>query len=251
MPRAKKVIPEDKKKQVQAVAKPRASKKIQTTQKSSLTIDVMDLNGKIVDSLSLHKDVFGAKSNKVLITQAIRVYLANQRRGTVATKTRGEVRGSTRKIYRQKGTGRARHGGIRAPIFVGGGIVFGPKPRDYSLKLSQKMRQKALFAALSAKLQSNEMRVVAGLASIEPKTKAMATVLKHVGISGKKTLVVLSKNEESVTRSVRNIADVTYAYADQLNTYEVLNSGIILFMQEAVEALAQRATRKGAVHATA
>ena len=108
---------------------------------AGLTVDVYDTRGKVVEKMHLPKDIFGVDVNQQLIAQAVRVYLANKRQGTVSTKTRGEVTGSTRKIYRQKGTGRARHGSIRAPIFVHGGLVFGPKPRDYSMKFPKKMRK--------------------------------------------------------------------------------------------------------------
>jgi large subunit ribosomal protein L4 len=120
---------------------------------TGLKLSVYDLKGAIAESLTLPKEIFGAKINNSLMAQAVRVYLANQRRGTLKTKSRGEVAISTRKIYRQKGTGRARHGAKSAPIFVGGGIAFGPKPRDFSMKLNQNMRRVALFSALSAKLR--------------------------------------------------------------------------------------------------
>src|SRR5258708_225116 len=117
-----------------------------------VSVDVIGVDGKVSGKVSLPGEMFGEKVNKTLLAQAVRVYLANQRQGNASTKTRGEVDGSTAKIYRQKGTGRARHGSKRAPIFVKGGLVFGPKPRDFSLALPQKMKRKALFGALSAKV---------------------------------------------------------------------------------------------------
>src|SRR5581483_3879222 len=124
-----------------------------------LSASVYDLKGKAIGRVTLPSEVFGVEENPHLLAQAVRVYLANQRQGTVSTKTRGEVQGSTRKIYRQKGTGRARHGGIRAPIFVHGGIVFGPKPREFSLSMPQKMRRLALFTALSGKVKDGELKI--------------------------------------------------------------------------------------------
>jgi large subunit ribosomal protein L4 len=138
------------------VAPVRAARK----QAANLTVDMYDAAGKVTGSVSLPEEVFGAKINKRLIAQAVRIYLANQREGSASTKSRGEVQGSTRKIYRQKGTGRARHGGVRAPIFVHGGIAHGPKPRDFSLKMPQKMKRAALFATLSLKAQTNAVRVI-------------------------------------------------------------------------------------------
>jgi large subunit ribosomal protein L4 len=136
-------------------------------------IDVLDLTGKVQTSIDLPAELFGAKVNKQIMAQAVRVYLANQRQGTQSTKTRGEVTGSTRKIYRQKGTGRARHGGITAPIFVGGGIALGPKPRDYGLSLPKKMRRVALASALTSQLNAGKVKVVDGFDTIEPKTKVL------------------------------------------------------------------------------
>src|SRR6266404_5428662 len=130
-----------------------------TTEKAYATVSVavVGIDGKVSGKVSLPGEMFGEKVNKALLAQAVRVYLANQRQGNASTKTRGEVDGSTAKIYRQKGTGRARHGSKRAPIFVKGGIVFGPKPRDFSLSLPQKMKRKALFSALSAKVKDKEV----------------------------------------------------------------------------------------------
>ncbi len=203
--------------------------------KNSLSIDVLDVKGKVVESLALSEKIFGNPINKKLIAQAVRVYLANQRSGTASTKTRGEVEGSTRKIYKQKGTGRARHGGIRAPIFVKGGIAFGPKPRDYSLKMPQKMRKVALFSVLSGKLKDGEIKVVVGLEKLEPKTKVMVKVLEVLGLKIKeKTMIVLPGSVESVARGARNIPGVTYVHANQLNTYEALNTKTIIFLKDSL-----------------
>lgn len=203
----------------------------------SLKIEMIDIAGKAAGSIDLPKEIFGAKINDVLMAQAVRVYLANQRLGTASTKTRGEVDGSTRKIYRQKGTGRARHGGVRAPIFVKGGIAHGPKPKDYSLALSKNMKTAALRSALSAKVKAGEVAVVAGFEKLE-KTAAAAKALAHTGYSKKaKMLLVLPKHDEKLYKAVRNLAGMTVTPAQLLNTYEVLHAKQVVFMKEAVEAM--------------
>ena len=228
---------------------------------------VFDVKGKSVGSLSLPKEIFGAEVNKTLISQAVRVYLANQRRGTVKTKSRGEVNISTRKIYRQKGTGRARHGAASAPIFVGGGVAFGPRQRDYSMKLNQKAKKAALFSSLSAKLKQGEIKIVSGLEKLEPKTKKMVDAFVKLKLNEKnKSLLLitptfahsLDKNLKAVKktgvktnigfgnviRSARNIEGVSVISANLLNTYEVLKSRNILFMKEAINSLEENFLRK-------
>jgi len=209
-----------------------------TKVEATLTVTMKDMTGKAAGTMQLPKDLFEATVNPALMAQAVRVYLANQRRGTHATKTRGEVHGSSRKIYRQKGTGRARHGSIRAPIFVHGGIVFGPKPRDYSLSLPQKMRRKALVSALTAKRLDGKITVVAGLANTQPKTKGMAQAFEAWGFDPKKhsVLLVLGKGSfDNAKRAARNLANVSILPMTQLNTYEVLRADTIVFASEALE----------------
>ena len=177
----------------------------------------------------------------------LRVYLANQRQGNASTKTRGEVDGSTRKIYRQKGTGRARHGGIRAPIFVKGGIVFGPKPRDFSLDLPQKMKRKALFCALSAKVKEKEVIVIDGLGSIEPKTKIFAKMLKSLGMVSKKQnvlFVTAGGNVAKVLQAGQNIQGVSFIPSKQINTYEVLAAAKVVVMKDAVDEMKEHFLKK-------
>lgn len=201
---------------------------------STLKIAVLGVDGKEAGTITLPEAIFGAKVNKTLIAQAVRVYLANQRQGNASTKTRGEVAGSTRKIYRQKGTGRARHGGIRAPIFVKGGIAHGPKPKDYSLAMPTKMKRAALFSALSAKLAGQEIAVVTGIEKLD-KTKTMAKTLSQVG--GKKTLLVMPENMTSVYKAARNIEGVSITPAAQLTTYAVMDAKKLVFMKDAIETL--------------
>lgn len=179
------------------------------------------------------ENLFAVKKNKSLEAQAVRVYLANQRAGTSATKTRGDVAGSTRKIYRQKGTGKARHGGIRAPIFVGGGIAFGPHPRDYSLTMPQKMRRLALGSSLSSKLKAGDVVVVEDLLNISGKTKEMAEALEKIEAKGK-VLLVLTEGMPQVKLAARNLSRVMITNPQSLNTYEVLRKQSIVFAKEAI-----------------
>lgn len=203
-----------------------------------LSVPVYGVDGKSSGTIALPEEIFGAQINTPLMNQAVRVYLANQRSGTHRTKSRGEVDGSTRKIYRQKGTGRARHGGIRAPIFVGGGVAHGPKQRDYSLSLPKKMRRLALFSALTYKLQNDAIRVMSGLDALEPKTRVFAKTLGTVDESKKKkVLLILAGKTENVEKAARNIEGVTYCSASQLNTYDVLNTRTILIAKEALETM--------------
>lgn len=209
--------------------------------KSSLKVKVLDKTGKEVKEMTLPEEMFAAKINPILMAQAVRVYLANQRQGTSSTKTRGQVKGSTRKIYKQKGTGRARHGANKAPIFVGGGIAFGPTPRDLSLKLSKKMRRAALFSALTEKLSARQVVVVDGIDEIG-KTKDMHAVLSALQLDKKnkdfhKVLFVLPDRMEMLERGVRNIEGVTVERAANLHTYEVLNSNYLLMLASSVESL--------------
>lgn len=214
---------------------------------NSLRADVFDLKGKVVETIDLPKEIFGQKENAKLIAQAVRVYAANKRSGTASTKTRGEVTGSTRKIWRQKGTGRARHGDIKAPIFVHGGVAFGPKPRDFHLILPQKMRRIALFTSLSEKLRDGNMTIVAGIKSIEPKTKMMVSVLRALFPQKKeeRTLFVLDKEDKTtnVVRAVRNIKGIEITRFHTLNAYDVLVAGRILFTKEAIESLGKQFVR--------
>jgi large subunit ribosomal protein L4 len=205
--------------------------------KKSISLDVYGVDGKVAGKVTVPGEMFGDKVNKTLLSQAVRVYLANQRQGNASTKTRGEVDGSTRKIYRQKGTGRARHGSIRAPIFVKGGIVFGPKPRDFGLTMPSKMKRKALFSALSAKAEEKTIKVIEGFETIDAKTKNFVTVLSKLGIAQKKNsiLVVTDSKAEKVKRAGRNVPGVQFAGATRLNVYEVLKSKNLLIMKEALE----------------
>lgn len=200
-------------------------------------INIYNITGKKSGQVTLPREIFAAKINGQLMAQAVRVYLSNQRKAHPKVKTRGEVAGSGRKIWRQKGTGRARHGDRYAPIFVGGGVAHGPTGREnYQLKMSRRMRQQALFSALTSKFKDGEIVVVQGLAKIEPKTKKMIKILKTLGQDQKLT-IILPGIVENVTRAARNIKGVNLTKANLLNTYEVLNGGKLIFMKESIDKL--------------
>lgn len=205
--------------------------------KKSVSLDVYGTDGKVSGKVSVPAEMFGDKVNKTLLAQAVRVYLANQRQGNASTKTRGEVDGSSAKIYKQKGTGRARHGSKRAPIFVKGGVVFGPKPRDFGLDLPTKMKRKALFSALSAKVQDKKLTVVEGLETLDAKTKKFVGVLEKLGLTDKKQNLLLVTDSKSVKvkRAGQNVEGVVFAGSTRLNAYEVLRSKKLVIMKEALE----------------
>jgi large subunit ribosomal protein L4 len=165
--------------------------------------------------------------------EAVKNYLANQRQGTQSAKTRADVRGGGRKPWRQKGTGRARQGSIRSPQWKGGGVVFAPKPRDYSYKLPKKIKRLALKSALSSKVQDQEIIVVDSLGLDRPKTKDMVKVLSNLK-AGKKTLVVIPERDEAVILAARNIPGVKTAYVNTINVYDILNCDSFLITKDAV-----------------
>ncbi len=207
-----------------------------TTQQAGLTLNVYNTAGKVSGKITLSQEIFGQKANPELIAQAVRIYHANQRQGNASTKTRAYVAGSTRKLYRQKGTGRARHGDIKAPIYIGGGVAHGPHPRDFSLKFPKQMKRKALFGALSSKLQEGSILAVTGLEKLEKKTKEMVGVMKNLNLVAKKktphVLIVLPDHLENVYLAGRNIAHLDMTRANLLNIYEVLNHDKLLFLKD-------------------
>lgn len=206
-------------------------------------IDILNIKGEKTGKISLPREIFAAKINKILMAQAVRVYLQNQRQGTVSTKTRGEVLGSRRKIWRQKGTGRARHGDRYAPIFVGGGIAHGPKPRNFNFKMSKKMRKGALFSALTSKLKDKAIVVLDGLEKIKPKTKEMMRVMSKLKTQSSKQklktkiLLVLPNKIDNIIRAGRNIKNLDLQPVNLVNTYQILNHEVLIFMKEAIPVL--------------
>ena len=196
-------------------------------------VALYDIAGSQIGDVELSDDIFGVKVNTHVMYEAVKNYLANQRQGTQSAKTRGEVRGGGRKPWRQKGTGRARQGSIRAPQWIGGGVVFAPKPRDYSYKLPKKIKRLALKSALSSKVRDNEIIVVDSLVLDKPKTKDMVKILSNLK-AGKKTLVVIPERDENVILASRNIPGVKTAYVNTVNVYDILNCDSFLITKDAV-----------------
>ena len=196
-------------------------------------IKVVNMTGTEVGTLALSEKVFGADVNEAVLHAAVRAYLLNQRQGTQSTLTRSEVSGGGRKPWRQKGTGRARQGSTRSPQWTHGGIALGPKPRSYTTKLNKKVKQIALFSALSAKVASEEMIVVDAITASEYKTKTLVAMLNAIG-AGKKSLVVLEAPDAMVVKSLANIPGVKVAYANTLNVYDILNCNSVVFAKNAI-----------------
>jgi len=201
-------------------------------------IDLFDTKGKTTSQTELPKEIFAAKINKPLLAQAVKVFLANQRQATANAKGRGATGGSGKKIYRQKGTGHARHGDKYAPTFVGGGSAHGPSGnQNFSLKLNQKMKQRALFSALSNSLKEKKVIVVKDLEKLEPKTKQIVQTLENLKIGDRKVLLVVTGSQPNLIRAARNIAKLKIVPADSLNAYVVLNGGNLVFLPESIDKL--------------
>ena len=199
-------------------------------------VKVFDMTGKETGEVVLSEKLFGAEVNEAVLHAAVRTYLANQRQGTQSTLTRAEVSGGGIKPWRQKGTGRARQGSIRAPQWTGGGVVFAPKPRDYSYTLNKKVKKLALKMELTTKVTEDDIIVVDGLGFDTIKTAAAAKMLKDLGVSDK-ALIVTSENDTKVYKSARNIEGVCVSYADVLNVYEILNHKKLIIAKAAIETI--------------
>ena len=197
-------------------------------------IDVLDMQGKKVGTMELSEEIFAATVNVPAMHLVVRSILANMRQGTQSALTRGMVRGGGRKIYRQKGTGNARHHGNRAPQFRHGGVVFAPQPRDYVVKVPKKVRRLAMKSALTSKFNDGAFIVVDEIKLAEAKTKLMAEVLKNLGAE-KKALLVLNGKDESVIRASKNIPTVKDAYVNTINVYDLLNADKIIVLKAAME----------------
>ena len=206
-----------------------------------MKIDVFDKNGKSVEKMELDESVFGAEPNRALLAQYLRIFDTNQRQGTSSTKTRAEVRGGGRKPWRQKGTGRARHGAISAPIFVGGGKAHGPKFKDVKLKINKKQIKLALFYSLSKANKEKRIFIIpVETLKISPKTKKFENILKDLKIYGKKILLIYSNsknNSKNLILAVRNIKNLSYQEIRSLNAYDVLSNEILLFIEDALISL--------------
>jgi large subunit ribosomal protein L4 len=199
-------------------------------------VDVLTTGGAVKGTVELPDSVFGAKGKPGAVWESVRSFLANQRQGTASTKTRAEVSGTGKKPYRQKHTGMARHGSRRSPIFRKGGIVFGPKPRDYRVDLPKKIRRAALLAALSARKEANAVRVVEDFQLSAPKTKEMAGVLKSLGLAGK-VLLLVGESSATMTRASRNIPGLTVMPSRLVNPYAVLKHEQVVFTETGLKHL--------------
>ena len=197
-------------------------------------IDVLDMQGKKVGTMELSEEIFAAEVNVPAMHLVVRSILANKRQGTQSALTRGMVRGGGRKIYRQKGTGNARHHGNRAPQFHHGGVVFAPQPRDYVVKVPKKVRRLAMKSALTSKYNEGSILVVDQITLADAKTKLMAEGLKNLGAE-KKALLVLGGKDESVIRASKNIPTVKDAYVNTINVYDLLNADKIVVLKAAME----------------
>lgn len=199
---------------------------------------VFDTQGKDAGTVELPQTVFGVKPHTAVMHEVLVAQLAARRSGTHSTKTRGEVAGSTRKIYRQKGTGRARHGSRKAPIFKGGGITFGPKPRDYAQDTPKRVRRLAVRSALSAKAAEGRVLIVEPLRLEAPRAKAVAELLDRLPVAGK-TLIVIPTPDGMLKRSAANLPGVKIVVAGSLNLHDVLASDYLVFTPPAVDAVAE------------
>ncbi|MFA5629644.1 MAG: 50S ribosomal protein L4 [Dehalococcoidales bacterium] len=203
-----------------------------------MQIPVYSMSGEVVKQIDVSDDVFAAPFNEAVVHQAVVRQLANARQGTASTKTRGEVRGSSRKLYRQKHTGNARAGSAKSPLRRGGGVIFGPKPRSYRQAMPKKMRRLAIKGILSAKVKENELIVLDMLDFAEPKTKEMAKVLTALNIN-QSALVATSEMKINVIKSARNIPDLKTVPANLLNVIDMTSHRVLLMTEAAVRQVEQ------------
>jgi large subunit ribosomal protein L4 len=203
-----------------------------------MKLDVYKIDGsKSGDSVELSDEIFGIEPNDHVIYLAVKAYLANQRQGTHKSKERNEVRGGGRKPWRQKGRGVARAGTIRSPLWVGGGRIFGPKPRNYREKLNKKVKNLARKSALTYKAKSEQIVIVEDFNFELPKSKELYSILNALNVTGKKTLILTGEVGENIYKSGRNIEKINVLEANKASTYEILNSQVLLLQKSAVEKL--------------
>lgn len=197
-----------------------------------MKLEVLNINGQATGKeVELSDDIFGIEPNDHAIYLAVKQYLAHQRQGTHKAKERGEIKGSTKKIKRQKGTGTARAGSIKNPLFRGGGRIFGPKPRNYSIKLNKKVKTLARSSALTQKAQNGRVIVVEDLNLDAPKTKTYVEMLKNLGVADKKTLFLVNGDNTNVYKSARNLQKANVMPANLLNTYSILNAETLIISE--------------------
>ena len=196
-------------------------------------LTVLNINGQKVEELELSESIFAAEISEYAVYEVIKNHLANRRQGTQSAKTRAEVRGGGRKPWRQKGTGRARQGSTRSPQWIGGGVVFAPKPRDYSYSVNKKVRRLALKSVLTTKVNEGNLIVLDALEMNAPKTKDFIAMLSAVN-AGKKALVVTAENSPNVVKSGRNIPGVDITFVNTLNVYDIMRHDSLIITKEAV-----------------
>ncbi len=202
-----------------------------------MQVKLFNTLGQDVGNINLADEVFGCEYKEALIHQAVVTYLANQRQGNKSTLTRSEVRGGGRKPWRQKGTGRARQGSIRSPQWIKGGVVFAPKPRDFSKKLNKKMKAGAFTSAISYKAQEGTLLVVEDIVLSAPKTKLMAEFLANFNLTGKRTLVIVNGEATSVVRAGSNIEKLTITDASLTNVYQLVANSTIIATKSAIQSI--------------
>lgn len=205
--------------------------------------ELLTFDGTVKEMVELPESIFGLEDNKGLVWEAVCNYLANQRQGTAKTKTRGEVSGGGRKPWRQKHTGRARAGSIRSPIWVGGGVVFGPRPRDYSYKIPKKKKKKALCVALSMKLRAQGIKFIEDFDLENHKTKEMAKILTALDINEKKTILVKDDFSKNMILASRNIPNFDLTRAKDLNIYDCVASDYLLITRNGLNELINRLSK--------
>jgi len=203
-----------------------------------MEVSVLNIQGQETGrKVTLNDAIYGVEPNDHVIYLDVKQYMADNRQGTAKSKERSEINGSTRKLGRQKGGGGARRGDIKSPVLVGGGRIFGPKPRDYSFKLNKKTKRLARKSALSYKMQENGIIVVEDFNFDAPKTKELVNIAKNLQIDGKKTLFVLPEAEKNVYLSARNLKGCEVMLANSLNTYKVLNADVLIITEKSVETI--------------
>jgi large subunit ribosomal protein L4 len=214
---------------------------------SNIKVDVLDIQGqKTGRTVELPEEVFGAEPNDHVIYLAVKQYLAAQRQGTHKVKTRAEVHGASRKLHRQKGTGGARKGNIRNPLYKGGGTVFGPKPHTYHIKLNRKVKDLAKISALSHKVKASALFVVEELKFEKPKTSQFFDVMSKLNVADKKTLFVIPEHNDNLYLSLRNIPNAASTLLSDINTYDIVNADVIVLTESAARIFAEEEKTVGA-----
>ena len=201
-----------------------------------MQVDVLNIEGKKTGrTVELPDEIFGIEPNDHVIYLAVKQYQGAQRQGTHKVKTRMEVKGSSKKLHKQKGTGGARKGNLRNPLYKGGGTIFGPKPHKYDIKLNQKVKTLAKMSALSYKAKENAIIVVEDVTIATPKTKQFASILKNIGVGGKKSLFVIPDDADNLYLSIRNIPTVNGTLIRDINTYDIVNANVLVLTEGAAK----------------